>query len=172
MLSRHRAPDGDVGAELDPSQPRCGSCGEHKPRREYSQHQYRSKSAPRCRACVSTLMLARMDRCAPDNDVCDAPRIDETVGRILMITAFSEDYLVGHVCSAVNRSYAERHGYDFIEARHTPSRRAAPRNAHTAHMQECFGAEEMLALIAPRKHLTWYRSVCARVHSIETRKKK
>ena len=113
-------------ATLGDSGRTCGGCGEHKPRREYSQHQYRSKSAPRCRACVSTLMLARMDRCAPDNDVCDAPRIDETVGRILMITAFSEDYLVGHVCSAVNRSYAERHGYDFIEARHTPSRRAAP----------------------------------------------
>ena len=56
---------------------------------------------------------------------------------ILILMAYSSDYTIGSVCEAVNRHYATRHGYSF----------------------ECVvqSYEDMLSVIAPRTHCTWYK---------------
>ena len=57
--------------------------------------------------------------------------------RVLVIMAYSEDYRLGRLCEAVNRAWATRHGYAF----------------HS----EVLSREAMLAAVAPRAHVTWYK---------------
>ena len=57
---------------------------------------------------------------------------------ICLFTAYTEDYTIGKLVDTVNRSYANRHGYHYIN--HTLS------------------YEEMLLSIGPhKKHCTWYK---------------
>ena len=57
---------------------------------------------------------------------------------ICLFTAYTEDYTIGKLVDTVNRSYANRHGYHYIN--------------HT------LTYEEMLLSIGPhKKHCTWYK---------------
>ena len=54
-----------------------------------------------------------------------------------IVMAYSEDYPVGKVCEAVNRRYAEKHGYEFVV--------------------HCKPAGDLLEAIRPKAHCTWYK---------------
>lgn len=56
---------------------------------------------------------------------------------ITIITAYSENYRVGHLCEHINRIYCGIHGYEFI--------------CHK------LPQKEMEEIIMPRKHCTWYK---------------
>ena len=60
-----------------------------------------------------------------------------SVGNVLMITAYSDDYSIGTLCEKVNRTYAEKHGYEFIS--------------------EVLPLDVISEIIAPKKHCTWYK---------------
>ena len=66
-----------------------------------------------------------------------AAAVPPPANKILVISAFSSNYLVGHLTAPVNQAYAERHGYGF----------------------ECEWPtlEEMRAVIAPRVHGSWFK---------------
>lgn len=56
---------------------------------------------------------------------------------ITIITAYSRDYTIGRICEAVNRSYAQLHGYGFLA--------------------DAFDCDEVIQQIAPKMHFTWYK---------------
>lgn len=55
----------------------------------------------------------------------------------MLLTAYTNDYSLGDVCSHVNKTYALKHGYTF--------------------RSEKLAYEEMLESIHPRTHCTWYK---------------
>jgi hypothetical protein len=57
--------------------------------------------------------------------------------KITVISAYSENYVIGKLCQQVNSIYCETHGYEFI--------------CHVLPQME------MEAIIAPRSHCTWYK---------------
>ena len=67
---------------------------------------------------------------------------EEMPPNILMVTAYSNDYTIGHVCERVNRIYAQTHGYEFYS--------------------EVLSLEDMAREISPKKHCTWYKIVLLR----------
>ena len=69
-----------------------------------------------------------------------AQRQEEDNGHrgVLIYTAFTTDYNIGRLVDTVNRAYADKHGYHYIN--------------------RILSYEDMLATIAPRKkHCTWYK---------------
>ncbi len=56
---------------------------------------------------------------------------------IMLVMAYSEDYSIGKLCEEVNRTYANKYGYQF----------------HSV-VEPC---ATMLQTIAPKLHLTWYK---------------
>jgi len=57
--------------------------------------------------------------------------------RFKLVTAFSTDYDVGHLCSKVNQEYCQLRGYEWAEA--------------------VLSKEQMLKSVSPRNHCTWYK---------------
>jgi len=57
--------------------------------------------------------------------------------RFKIITAFSDNYQVGTLCSKVNATYAKKNKYEWWE--------------------DVLTQEEMLAVVSPRTHCTWYK---------------
>lgn len=70
--------------------------------------------------------------------------------RISICTAYTDDYTIGRLCEEVNRIYASRFGYNF-----------------DCHILSC---EDMMAVIQPKKHFTWYK-VDMLIKSIQQRLK-
>jgi hypothetical protein len=66
-----------------------------------------------------------------------AQQAPEDPPRVLMVTAFSTNYVVGHVCSAVNELYARAHGHGWLA--------------------EVMSLDEMMDAIHPRGHGTWFK---------------
>eukprot|EP01063_Lacrimia_lanifica_P012058 TRINITY_DN18682_c0_g1_i2.p1 TRINITY_DN18682_c0_g1~~TRINITY_DN18682_c0_g1_i2.p1 ORF type:complete len:571 (+),score=186.66 TRINITY_DN18682_c0_g1_i2:51-1763(+) len=62
--------------------------------------------------------------------------------RFTLFTAYSDDYSIGRLCSAVNQRYCARHGYGWVE--------------------DVLPYAAMLDAIAPRRHCTWYKVVMLR----------
>eukprot|EP00041_Stephanoeca_diplocostata_P021528 m.502707 g.502707 ORF g.502707 m.502707 type:complete len:526 (+) comp21843_c0_seq16:1426-3003(+) len=58
-------------------------------------------------------------------------------GRICVCTAYTTNYMPGFLCEDVNKSYAVRHGYDFVS--------------------RCLSPLAMMTNIFPRGHGTWYK---------------
>jgi hypothetical protein len=56
---------------------------------------------------------------------------------IMMVMAYTNDYTIGTVCQLINEKYARQHGYAFHADVQSP--------------------EEVLALIVPKLHCTWYK---------------
>jgi hypothetical protein len=48
--------------------------------------------------------------------------------RVAILTAFTSDYTIGHLCAPYNRRYAERHGYVFVCRVHPPAVRGDERH--------------------------------------------
>jgi len=67
-------------------------------------------------------------------DRCDR---NDFGGKILIFTAYSEDYSIGRLCEHANRRYAASHGYEF-ESVVRPF-------------------DDMIAEVAPRQFLGWYK---------------
>ena len=65
------------------------------------------------------------------------PRVSSAGSDILLCTGYSEDYTIGHLTSYVNQQYAQQHGYQYYE--------------------EVLSYEDMLRLISPCSHCTWYK---------------
>ena len=57
---------------------------------------------------------------------------------ITICTAYSDDYYIGQICEKINRKYASRHGYQF--------------------QSTVLSYREMLSIIEPREHCTWYKN--------------
>lgn len=57
--------------------------------------------------------------------------------RFMLCTAYSDDYIAGHLCSKINGAYAQRYDFEFVHEVKTTS--------------------EMLHEISPKRHCTWYK---------------
>ena len=55
---------------------------------------------------------------------------DSASVRVAVLTSYTEDYEIGHICSPINRRYAERHGYAYVERIYPPLSREAPPDRH------------------------------------------
>ena len=44
--------------------------------------------------------------------------------RVAVLTSFTSDYTLGHLCEPINRQYAQRHGYSFVSEIFAPSQSA------------------------------------------------
>jgi hypothetical protein len=63
---------------------------------------------------------------------------DKGSRRILLFTAYTEDYVIGNLCDTINKKYAARHGYEYVS--------------------QVLPYDDMLAEIGPDKqHCTWYK---------------
>jgi hypothetical protein len=57
--------------------------------------------------------------------------------QVTIVMAYSDDYSIGRLCESVNRAYASRYGHPFV-----------------SHVSP---AEDILRIIHPKKHVTWYK---------------
>ena len=60
----------------------------------------------------------------------DSDATSEPAVRVAVLTSYTSDYECGRICSPMNRRYAERHGYAFVERIFPPLSAEAPPERH------------------------------------------
>ena len=89
------------------------------------------------RPALTDALNTRFDVTGTGGNGGDVASGNKALPRLLLLSAFTTDYSVGHVCTTRNRAYAERHGY--------------------AWRCDVLQPATMAATIAPRKFGGWYK---------------